>query len=153
MEAAPRFVRRVVIVLVDDSGPSTMAALRHARSLRARTVRAVHFVLDSQHAEQLQAAWPPEARVPLELVGCPGQSLDRCAVDLIRHDAEQPGAEVTVIMPRHRSFAPMGRTGLAVVGGTAGQIALKLAQVPGVAWNILAPPRAAPESPGRSELS
>jgi hypothetical protein len=38
MEATPRFVRRVVIVLVDDSGQSTIAALRYAISLRRPTV-------------------------------------------------------------------------------------------------------------------
>jgi hypothetical protein len=51
METMPRFVRRVVIVLVDNSGESTIAALRRGMSLRPTTVRAVHFVLDSQRAE------------------------------------------------------------------------------------------------------
>jgi hypothetical protein len=148
MEAAPRFVRHMAIVLVDDSGPSTMAALQHARSLRATTIRAVHFVLDSQQAEQLRADWPPDARVPLELVDCPGQSLARCAVDLIRHEAEQPDVEVTVIMSRRRSFAPSGRTGIALPGGMPSQIAQELGQLPHVAVSILAPPRAASEPPG-----
>ncbi len=70
MEPTPRFVRRVVIVFVKDSGPSAIAALRRARSLRPTTVRAVHFVLDSQRAERLRADWPPDAHVPLELVEC-----------------------------------------------------------------------------------
>ena len=112
MEATPRFVRRVVNVFVDDSSLFTFAALRRARSLRPTTVRAVHFVIDGRHSERLRADWPPDARVPLELVDCPGRSLAGCAVDLIRHEAELPGAEVTVILPRHSIAAPIGRTGL-----------------------------------------
>jgi hypothetical protein len=142
MEAAPRYSRRVVMVFVADSGPSTIAALRYARSLRPTIMRAVHFVIDSQRAERLRAAWPPDPRVPLELVDCSGQSLPRCAADLVRHEAELPGAEVTVILPRYRIAAP---------SGMAGQIADALAQVPDVAVAIIAPPRAASGSPGRSE--
>ena len=154
MEATPRFVRRVVIVFVGDSDQSTIAALRRARSLHPTTVRAVHFVLDSQRAERLRAAWPPDRRMPLQFVDCPGRSLARCAVDLVRHEAELPGAEVTVILPRH-SIAPpsSGRTGIGVPGGMAGQIAQELGQVPDVAVMIIAAPRAAPESSGRSEPS
>ncbi len=83
----------------------------------------------------------------------PGRSLARCATDLIRPEAELPGAEVTVIMPRH-SMAPLsGRTGLGLPGGMAGQIAQELGQVPEVAVMIIAPPGAASWSPGRSEPS
>jgi hypothetical protein len=153
LEATLRFVRRVVIVFVDDSGPSTIAALRRATSLRPTTVRAVHFVLDGQHSERLRADWPPDARVSLELVDCPGRSLARCAADLVRHEAELPGAEVTVILPGRSIAAPAGRTGIGLPGGMAGQIAQELGQVPDVAVMILAPPRAAPESSGRSEPS
>jgi hypothetical protein len=65
--------------------------------------RAVHFVIDGRHSERLRADWPPDAHMPLELVDCPGRSLAGCAVDLIRDEAELPGAEVTVILPpKHR---------------------------------------------------
>ncbi len=140
MEPTSRFVRRVVIVLVNDSGQSTIAALRCARSLRPTMARAVHLVIDSQHSEWLRAAWPPDARVSLELVDCPGRSLTRCAADLVRREAERLGAQVTVILPR-RSFSPLH-------GGTAGQIADVLSQVPGVAVTIVPPPRAVSESSG-----
>jgi hypothetical protein len=144
MEPTPRFVRRVVIVFVGDSGQSTIAALRYATGLRPTTVRAVHFVIDSQQAERLRAAWPPDARVSLEFVDCPG-SLTRCAADLVRHEAELPGVGMTVILPR-RSFSPLH-------GGMAGQIADVLGQVPDVAVTIIPPSRAAPESSGHSEPS
>ena len=47
----------------------------------------------------------------------------------------------------------MGRTGLGLPDGMAGQIAQELGQVPDVAVMIRAAPRAAPESSGRSEPS
>jgi hypothetical protein len=113
----------------------------------------VHFVIDGRHSERLRADWPPDAHVPLELVDCPGRSLAGCAVDLIRHEAELPGAEVTVILPRQSIAAPMGRTGLGLPDSMAGQIAQELGQVPDVAVMIIAPPEAASWSPGRSEPS
>src|SRR5260370_28959373 len=138
MEATPRFIRRVVIVLVNDSGQSAIAALRYARSLRPTTVRAVHVVIDGQQAERLRASWPPGPRVSLELVDCPDRSLARCAADLVRHEAKLPGAQVTVILLR-RSVSPLR-------GGTASHIAEVLSEVPDVAVTIVPPSTAAPES-------
>ena len=45
-------------VFVDDFDLATLAALRYAKSLRPTTVRAVHFVIDSEQAERLRAAHP-----------------------------------------------------------------------------------------------
>ena len=67
----PNYSRRVVIVFVDDFDLSTVAALRYAKSLRPTTVRAVHFVIDSEQAERLRAAWLPDRSVSLEFVDCP----------------------------------------------------------------------------------
>jgi hypothetical protein len=136
MEATPRLVRRVVIVLVNDSGRSATAALRYARSLHPTMLRAVHFVMDRQQADRLGAAWPSDARGPLKVVDCPGRDLPRCAADLVRRQAELPGAQVTVVLPR-RSLSPLR-------GGTAGQIADALNQVPDVAVTIVPPSQAAP---------
>ena len=57
MEQTLHYSRHVVIVFVDEFDPSAIAALRYARSLRPATLRAVHFVIDSQQAERLGAAW------------------------------------------------------------------------------------------------
>ena len=69
--AQPNYTRRVVIVFVDDFDLSTVAALRYAKSLRPTTVRAVHFVIDSEQAERLRAAWLPDRSVSLEFIDCP----------------------------------------------------------------------------------
>jgi len=93
--------------------------------------------------------------VPLELVDCPGRSLAGCAVDLIRHEAELPGAEVTVILPRqkHRGADRPDRPRSGLPDGMAGQIAQELGQASDVAVMIIAPPEAASWSPGRSQPS
>jgi len=143
MEETPHYGRRVVIVFVDDFEAHTIAALRYARSLRPTTLRAVH-VIDSQQAQQLHAAWPPDRGVPLELVDCPGRRLTRCAAGLVRREAELPGAQVTVILPG-RSFSP--QLGRLLHGRTADKIAGAVTRVPNVAVTII-PPKAASEQPG-----
>jgi hypothetical protein len=142
MEETPHYSRRVVVVFVDDSGLSTVAALRYARSLRPTTLRAVHVAIDSRQAQQLRAAWPPDHGVPLEFVDCPGRRLTRCAADLVRREAELPGAQVTVILPG-RSLSPL--LGRLRHGRTADKIAGAVSQVPNVAVTIIPPTRTASE--------
>jgi hypothetical protein len=89
MDETPQRSRRAVIVFADDFDLST-AALRYARSLRPTTLRMVHFDIDSQQAQRLRAAWPPDHSLPLELVDCPDRRLTRCAAGLTRHQAEPP---------------------------------------------------------------
>jgi hypothetical protein len=144
MEETPHYGGGVVIVFVDDSEASTIAALRYARSLHPATLLAVHLVIDSQQAERLRAAWPPDSGVPLEFVDCPDRRLTRCAADLVRHEAGPPGAQVTVILPG-RSFSPL--LGRLLHGRTADKIAAVVSRVPNVAVTIIPPSRAASESP------
>src|ERR1039458_979691 len=67
----PNYTRRVVIVFVDDFDLSTIAAIRYAKSLRPTVVRAVHFVIDTEQAERLRAAWLPDRSVSLDFIDCP----------------------------------------------------------------------------------
>jgi hypothetical protein len=148
MEETPHYSRGAVIVFVDDAEASTTAALRYARSLHPTTLRAVHLVIDSDKAERLRAAWPPDSGVPLEFVDCPGRRLARCAADLVRREAESPGAQVTVILPG-RSFSLL--LGRLLHGRTADKIAAVVSRVPNVAVTIIPPSRAASGSPGPVE--
>ena len=50
----PNYSRRVVVIFVDDFDLSTIAAMRYAKGLRPTTLRAVHFVIDTDQAEQLR---------------------------------------------------------------------------------------------------
>ena len=143
MKQTLHYSRHVVIVFVDDFDPSAIAALRYARGLRPTALRAVHFVIDGQQAERLRAAWQPDRGVPLEFVDCPDRGLTRCADDLVRHAAESPGAQVSVILPG-RSFSP--QTGGLLHGRMADKIAGVVSRVPNVA--IIIPPSRAASDPG-----
>jgi len=130
----PNYTRRVVIVFVDDFDLSTVAALRYAKSLRPTTVRAVHFVIDNLQAEKLRAAWLPDRSVSLEFVDCPDRRLTRAAADLVAHEAEVPGTQVTAILPR-RSFSPL--LGRLLHDRTADKIAGVVSRVPNAAATII----------------
>src|SRR5690348_2478294 len=130
----PNYTRRVVIVFVDDFDLSTIAALRYAKSLRPTTVRAVHFVIDNLQAEKLRAAWLPDRSVSLELIDCPDRRVTRAAADLVAHEAETPGTQVTAILPR-RSFSPL--LGRLLHDRTADKIAGVVSRVPNAAATII----------------
>ena len=129
----PNYSRRVVIVFVDDFDLSTVAALRYAKSLRPTTVRAVHFVIDTEQAERLRTAWLPDRNVSLEFIDCPDRRLARAAAELVRHEAEAPGTQVTAILPR-RSFSLLGRL---LHDRTADKIAGMVSRVPNAAATII----------------
>ena len=134
VQRQPNYSRRVVIVFVDDFDLSTVAALRYAKSLRPTVVRAVHFVIDTEKAEQLRAAWLPDRHVSLEFIDCPDRRLNRAAAELVSREAETPGTQVTAILPR-RSFSPL--LGRLLHDRTADKIAGVVSRVPNAAATII----------------
>src|SRR5271165_2455213 len=134
VQRQPNYSRRVVIVFVDDFDLSTIAALRYAKSLRPTVVRAVHFVIDTEQAERLRAAWLPDRSVSLEFVDCPDRRLTRAAAELVSREAEHPGTQVTAILPR-RSFSPL--LGRLLHDRTADKIAGVVSRVPNAAATII----------------
>ena len=96
----PKYARRIVYVLVDSFDLATIAALRYARSLRPTTLRAVHFVIDTQQADQLREEWSRTDRgVVLDFIDCPDRRVAHCAAELASREACQPGHA------RHRGAA------------------------------------------------
>jgi amino acid transporter len=130
----PNYSRRVVIVFVNDFDLSTIAALRYAKSLRPTVLRAVHFVIDTEQAEKLRAAWLPDKSVSLEFVDTPDRRLTRAAAELVRQEAATPGTQVTAILPR-RSFSPL--LGRFLHDRTADKIAGVVSRVPNAAATII----------------
>jgi amino acid transporter len=130
----PNYSRRVVIVFVDDFDLATIAALRYARSLRPTTLRAVHFVIDTEKAEKLRAAWLPDRSVPLDFVDCADRRLTRAAADLVGQEAETPGTQVTAILPR-RSFSPL--LGRLLHDRTADRMAGVVSRIPNAAAIVI----------------
>jgi hypothetical protein len=93
----------------------------------------VHFVIDTEQAERLRAAWLPDRNVSLEFIDCPDRRLARAAAELVRHEAEAPGTQVTAILPR-RSFSLLGRL---LHDRTADKIAGVVSRVPNAAATII----------------
>jgi amino acid transporter len=130
----PNYSRRVVIVFVDDFDLATIAAIRYAKGLRPTTLRAVHFVIDTEQAEKLRQAWLPDKSVALEFVDTPDRRLTRAAAELVSQEAAAPGTQVTVILPR-RSFSPL--LGRLLHDRTADKIAGVVSRVPNAAATII----------------
>ena len=131
----PNFARRTVLVLVDDFDLAAIAALRYARSLRPTALRAVHFVIDQQRAEQLLQQWPRAERgIPLDLVDCPHRRIERAAGELAAKEACQPGTHVTVVLPRRSTRPLLGRL---LHDRTADKIAGVVSRIPRSAAMIL----------------
>jgi amino acid transporter len=133
-QAPPNYTRRLVIVFVDDFDLATIAALRYAKSLRPTNLRAVHFVIDSEQAEKLRAAWLPDRSVTLEFIDCPDRRLSRAALELVSAEAETPGTHVTVILPRRGYSQLIGRM---LHDRTADKIAAVVSRVPNAAATII----------------
>jgi amino acid transporter len=130
----PNYSRRVVVIFVDDFDLSTVAAIRYAKGLRPTTLRAVHFVIDTEQAEKLRQAWLPDKSVSLEFVDTPDRRLTRAAAELVSQETATPGTQVTVILPR-RSFSPL--LGRLLHDRTADKIAGVVSRVPNAAATII----------------
>jgi amino acid transporter len=110
VDVQPNLVRHVALVLVDGFDLAVLRALRYARSLRPDDLRAVHFVIDNVHADELAQRWRNFQRgdIPLEMRLCPDRRLRRAALELVARITADPRAEVTVILPR-RAYGPAAR--------------------------------------------
>jgi amino acid transporter len=131
----PNYSRRVVLIFADAVDLATLAALRYARSLRPTQIRAVHFVIDSARAQQLHQDWVRFGQdIPLEMIDTPDRRLTRASMELVNREAQAPGTQVTVVLPR-RGYAPL--TGRLLHDRTADKIAEVVSRVPHAAATII----------------
>ena len=136
MRSEPNTGRNAMFVLVDDLDLATIRALRYARGLKPSTLRAVHFVLDAQHAEELHKSWVtnPATGVPLELVECPDRRLIHAVLQFATEACADARTEVTLLMPR-RTYSPL--LGRLLHDRTADKIAEAVSDVPRVSATII----------------
>jgi amino acid transporter len=99
--AAPVRRRLVVMVFVDRLDVAVARAMQFGRALRPDELRAVHFVIDQDHAERLAADWREHglANLALELIDCPDRRLARSAVETVAHELSSGESEVCVLLP------------------------------------------------------
>jgi amino acid transporter len=131
----PNYLRRTVLVLVDDFDLATIAALRYARSLHPTALRAVHFIIDQPRADHLMQQWLQAGPgIPLDLVECPHRRIERAAAELAADQACQPGTHLTVVLPRRSSPPLLGRL---LHDRTADKIAGVVSRIPRTAAMII----------------
>jgi amino acid transporter len=134
-DIAPNYARRVVLVLVDGYDQAVAAAIRYAKSERPTVLRAVHFAVDDERADQLRQDWLAAGNgVPLDFAECPDRRVAHAAAQLAASEAASPGTFVTIVLP-HRRYAPV--SGHVLHDRTADKIVHAVSQVPDSATVIL----------------
>jgi len=99
---APVLRRHVVLVFVERLDLAAARALQYARTLAPDELRAVHFVLDTAVADELETQWAQLgfSRFPLDLIECPDRRLTRASMELVAEVAADGQTEVSVLLPR-----------------------------------------------------
>ncbi|HEY3718430.1 MAG TPA: OB-fold nucleic acid binding domain-containing protein [Jatrophihabitantaceae bacterium] len=134
---APHYPRHTVLVLIDRLDLAVLRALRYAGSLRPTEIRAVHLMIDSEEATELQRDWIERGlgdRFPLDVVECPDRRLVRAAGELALSTVIQDHAEVTALLPR-RTFHRISNRLLH--DRTADRIAEAVGRIPHVSATIV----------------
>ena len=135
--ASTNIARHDITVLVDSVDLATAGAVRYARSLRPHSLRAVHFVVDDQHAQVVEKAWADSRSVsdiPLSLIDCPDRRLSNAVADYSLRVTANQGVELTLLLPR-RSYSPF--LGRLLHDNTAESIARGVSQLPRVVATIV----------------
>jgi amino acid transporter len=136
-ERATSIARHDVTVLIDSVDVATVGAVRYARSLKPRNLKAVHFVIDDLRADQLAKAWAASDAlddVTLELIDCPDRRLPNAAVDYAIKMTEKADVELTLLLPRRSYSRFLGRL---LHDRTAEAIAAPISQLPRVVATIV----------------
>ena len=130
------YTRVRVFVFVDSVDLAEIEALRYGKGLNADELLAVHFVIDSGHAAELQARWRDfEHDTELRLIDCPDRNIPRAAQKLVLETkSKYPDTKVTVLLPR-RMFSPL--LGRLLHDRTADKMARAVSRIQGVAAIIV----------------
>jgi amino acid transporter len=96
--------RHVVVVLIDRIDLAAARAIQYARTLMPDDLRAVHFNIDEQRAENLMERWRQVglSQLSLDVIDCPDRRLGRAALELAAELADGE-TEVSMLLPR-RSY-------------------------------------------------
>jgi hypothetical protein len=101
---APVMKRLAVLVFIDRLDLAAARALQFGRSLHPDDLRAVHFVIDHQRADEVAASWREHglANIGLEVVDCPDRRLTRVAMTTVAQALADGRTEVCVVLPDRR---------------------------------------------------
>lgn len=132
----PMLKRHVVLVFIGALDLAAARALQYARTLATGEPRAVHFVLDTAVARELEAQWLNLGltRISLELIECPDRRLTRAAMELVAETASDGETEVTVLLPRRVSESALRRF---LHDRTSERIAALVGEIPNASATIV----------------
>ncbi len=132
----PILRRHSVIVLVERLDLATARVIQYARTLGADDLRAVHFILDSLEAREVEDQWQRLglSRLPLDVVECGDRRLGKAVIELISSIASDGQTEVSVLLPR-RVYAGAFRRILH--DRTAERLSSLVSQIPHAAATII----------------
>ncbi len=132
-----KYARHRVLVFIDSVDLAEVEAIRYAKGLKADELIAVHFVLDSAHAAQLQQQWEQFGHASdLRVVDCLDRNLGRAAQELVEKMMnEHADTKVTVLLPRREYSQLLGRL---LHDRTADMIARVVSRIPGASAQIVA---------------
>jgi amino acid transporter len=136
-ERATSMSRHDVTIFVDSVDIATVGAVRYARSLKPHKIKAVHFVIDDRHAEEIQEAWAASDAledIQLELIDCPDRRIANSALDYAIRKTEKPEVELTILLPRRSYSRFLGRL---LHDQTAEEIAAPISQLQRVVATIV----------------
>ena len=129
--------RHRVLIFADSVDLAEVEAVRYAKGLKADELTAVHFVLDSMHAEDLQRQWQHIGHsTELKMIDCFDRNLARAAHELVQQImTEHAETKVTVLLPRREYSQLLGRF---LHDRTADMIAKVVSRIPGASAQIVA---------------
>ncbi len=98
---APVLRRHVVLVFIDRIDMAAARAIQYGRTHQGAELRAVHFAVDDQVAQELAGEWQRLglSRVPLEIVESSDRRLTKAAVTTVARELADGETEVTVLLP------------------------------------------------------
>lgn len=133
---APLLRRHTVFVLIERLDLAAARAIQYARSLSPEEPRAVHFVVDTAAARELEQTWTRLglSRISLELIECPDRRITRSALELVADAAADGQTEVSVLLPRRVLPGPLRRISQ---GRTGERIASFVSQLPNVVATVI----------------
>jgi amino acid transporter len=135
VRGATNFARHKVFVFVSSLDLAVLEALRYGRSLRPFELKAVHFMVDEEHANRLRRRWENLGMATtLKVIDCPDRRITRAAQELVTEASSEPGTGVTVLLPR-RTYAPL--LGRLLHDRTADRIASVISRLPQAAATIV----------------
>ena len=132
-----KIARHRVVVLVDNADLATVAAVRYALSLESTSIRAVHFVLDEAHADDMLESWAAQSTlrgVPLDFVACRDRRLTKGVLEMAARETADPSTELTLLLPRRTYARFLGRI---LHDHTADDIARGISQFPRVYATVI----------------